>query len=181
MMMTDEQTSPPVVPTFTEAPASWNVRYLLEGFECQLTLRSMSSADLISTTTKAIAWLKEHGAQPTGKSNAPSLPAPAAHTGTLPPPAGAGAPPPAAQAEPEYEVIKVESISHHISKNGKDFLLVKGGKYSKFGVNAWPEAVPDEAEGWTGWPVEQEYQPLDGMKYAVVRDKKVSIFRPTPN
>jgi len=178
--MTDEQTSPPVVPTFTEAPASWNVRYLIEGFECQLTLRSMSSADLIPTTKVAIAWLKEHGAQPTGKNNAPSLPAPA-HAGALPPPAGAGAPPPAAQAEPEYEVIKVESISHHISKNGKDFLLVKGGRFSKFGVNAWPEAVPSEAEGWTGWPVEAEYQPLDGMKYAVVRDKKVSLFRPTPN
>jgi len=52
-------------PTFTEAPASWNVKYIMNGFECMLTLRSTSGASLMPVTLSAIDWLKEHGAEPT--------------------------------------------------------------------------------------------------------------------
>ena len=50
---------------FTEAPASWNVRYITpEGFSCQLTLRGESGADLLPKTETAIKWLLEHNYRP---------------------------------------------------------------------------------------------------------------------
>ena len=53
-------------PTHTEAPASWNCKYIsAEGFDCMLTLRGESGGDLLPKTQAAIAWLQEHGAQPT--------------------------------------------------------------------------------------------------------------------
>lgn len=58
-------TDKPTPPTFTEAPASWNVRYIMNGYDCQLTLRGESGADLLSRTAKALDWLQTSGAQPT--------------------------------------------------------------------------------------------------------------------
>lgn len=53
---------------FTEAPASWNVRYrTAEGFDAMLTLRGESGDEVLPKAEAAIAWLLEHGAQPGGK------------------------------------------------------------------------------------------------------------------
>ena len=49
--------------TFTEAPASWNVRYRLNGFDCMLTLRGDTGRDLLDRATSALKWLAENGAQ----------------------------------------------------------------------------------------------------------------------
>lgn len=52
---------------FTEAPASWNVRYITpDGFSCQLILRGETGADLLPTTQVAIKWLFEHECYPSG-------------------------------------------------------------------------------------------------------------------
>ena len=50
---------------FTEAPASWNTRYVdPEGFECQLTLRAETGQDLLEKVNAAIAYLLENGCVP---------------------------------------------------------------------------------------------------------------------
>jgi len=50
---------------FSEAPASWNTKYLRpDGFCCQLTLRGADGADLLPQTDKAVEWLIAHGCQP---------------------------------------------------------------------------------------------------------------------
>jgi hypothetical protein len=53
-------------PTHTEAPASWNVRYRLNNFDCTLTLRGETGKDLLDRAAVAIKWLEENGAQSSG-------------------------------------------------------------------------------------------------------------------
>ncbi len=57
---------------YSEAPASWNVRYrTADGFECQLTLRGSSGADLLPRTEAAVRWLVDHGCSPTNGQRPP--------------------------------------------------------------------------------------------------------------
>jgi hypothetical protein len=171
--MTDQQG--PTSPTFNEAPASWNVRYVVDGFECMLTLRANGGDELMPKTKTALAWLKEHGALPVGA----KAQAPAPQSGT-PPPTAKGTPPPPAAANGHGEetvVIKVESIAHAVTDTGHHHVKVKGGKFSKFGIKAWAEVIPANCAGWEAWPIGQEYQPMDGMEYAVIKDNKVAVFR----
>jgi hypothetical protein len=49
----------------TEAPASWNSKYITpDGFVCQLTLRGESGKDLLEKANAALTWLKENGFLP---------------------------------------------------------------------------------------------------------------------
>ena len=57
--MTDQ----PKAPNFTEAPASWNVRYNLGGYDCQLTLRGDNGSEVLTKAQAALKWLSENGAQ----------------------------------------------------------------------------------------------------------------------
>lgn len=50
---------------FTEAPASWNTRYVdPEGFECQFTLRAENGQELLEKANSAIAYLLKHNCEP---------------------------------------------------------------------------------------------------------------------
>jgi len=50
---------------FSEAPASWNTKYLTpEGFECQITLRAETGAELLEKAASAIAHLLKTGCLP---------------------------------------------------------------------------------------------------------------------
>ena len=50
---------------FTEAPASWNTRYVdPDGFECQITLRATSGQELLEKVSGAIAYLLENDCVP---------------------------------------------------------------------------------------------------------------------
>ena len=50
---------------FTEAPASWNTKYLTpEGFECQITLRAETGSELLEKAASAIAYLLKSGCLP---------------------------------------------------------------------------------------------------------------------
>lgn len=52
-------------PISSEAPASWNTRYIdPSGFECQITLRSSSGADLLRKAGAALAELIKQGCTP---------------------------------------------------------------------------------------------------------------------
>lgn len=49
----------------TEAPASWNTKYVTpDGFVCQLTLRGETGKDLLEKANAALTWLKENGFLP---------------------------------------------------------------------------------------------------------------------
>ena len=49
----------------TEAPASWNTRYVtIDGFVCQLTLRGENGRDLLEKANTAMAWLRDSGYKP---------------------------------------------------------------------------------------------------------------------
>jgi hypothetical protein len=63
--MTDQTNNQSTV-NFQEAPASWNTRYIdPSGFECQLTLRSASGADLLKKAGAALSALVDAGCTPT--------------------------------------------------------------------------------------------------------------------
>jgi hypothetical protein len=50
---------------FTESPASWNTRYIdPSGFECQLTLRAETGADLLKKAGAALKALVDAGCTP---------------------------------------------------------------------------------------------------------------------
>ncbi len=49
----------------TEAPASWNTKYVTpDGFVCQLTLRGETGKDLLEKANAALAWLRDGGYKP---------------------------------------------------------------------------------------------------------------------
>jgi hypothetical protein len=184
----DEPTYEPVN-SYTDAPASWNIRYYMAGFDCQLTLRDMSGSKLLQRAGVALNKLQASGAQPerTMRStptqqtvyapSAPIMPAGYPMPAPVQPPAPAPAAPKAAEPT-ELEWIKVESITHAVTDSGHHYIKVKGGRYSKFGVKAWVEAINGtQAEGYVEWPIGTEYGPLPGMEVALVADgKKVQRF-----
>jgi hypothetical protein len=50
---------------FSEAPASWNTRYIdPSGFECQITLRGETGKELLEKAHSAIVFLLETGCTP---------------------------------------------------------------------------------------------------------------------
>ena len=50
---------------YTEAPASWNTRYVTPaGFICQITLRGDSGKDLLERANVALNWLMENNFLP---------------------------------------------------------------------------------------------------------------------
>lgn len=50
---------------FSEAPASWNTRYIdPNGFECQITLRGENGSELLEKAQSAISYLLKNGCQP---------------------------------------------------------------------------------------------------------------------
>lgn len=71
-------------PSHGEAPASWNVRYLLNGFDCQLTLRGVTGADVLVKSREALKWLADNGAEPTRLPSNSQAPATAAEPKRIP-------------------------------------------------------------------------------------------------
>lgn len=173
--------------TYNEAPVSWNVKYITaDGYDCQLTLRDTNADTLLKRTVSCLDWLRENGAQPT-RTNAPShaqSPAPVSGHTSIPdgePLMQPAVPITASQAE---EIIEVNTISHGQTDNGVHYILVKGGKYGKFGIKCWEDKVPVIASRFKEWPVGQSYDPPSGMELAVVSEvmkdgkahKKVTAF-----
>ena len=53
---------------FTEAPASWNTRYVTpQGFICQITIRGDNGKDLLEKAGVALSYLIGHGFTPDQK------------------------------------------------------------------------------------------------------------------
>lgn len=176
--MTDQPT--PQAPTFTEAPASLNVKFIWNKYDFMLTLRDTNTVELLKRAHGVMDWFEQVGAEPTRVSAAPfSQPA------APPPPPVADGPqlvPAGAEFDAEDhsdEVIEIKTLSHSVTENGKPFIKVKGGKYSKYGIKAWPDNLPAALQNFGSWEVGREFVPPAGVKHAVVRDgKKVIEFKP---
>ena len=57
---------------FTEAPASWNTRYITpDGFTCQITIRGESGKDLLEKAGIALSYLIQQGYKPEENSRQP--------------------------------------------------------------------------------------------------------------
>ena len=125
--MTDQIETTQQAHTFTEAPASWNVKYSINGFECMLTLRANSGKELIPQTREVIKWLIEQDATPGRPQPNGHVPAAPQQPATPPQP---GAPVPAGQPAEEhsYEVIQVSTVAHVVCESNLHSLRVKGGK-----------------------------------------------------
>lgn len=54
----------PMVPIFTEAPASVTVKVTFRGFDTMLTLRDVDGAGVLGRMERALAWLEDKGATP---------------------------------------------------------------------------------------------------------------------
>jgi hypothetical protein len=55
----------PTLRTWTEAPASLTILVTLRGYDCQLTLRAETGAEVLGKLGQAIDWLSAHDGQPT--------------------------------------------------------------------------------------------------------------------
>jgi hypothetical protein len=51
-----------MVRTWTEAPASINLKFQFKGYDSMLTLRGESGAEVLPKLEAAITWLSDHGA-----------------------------------------------------------------------------------------------------------------------
>jgi hypothetical protein len=86
----------------------------------------------------------------------------------------------AAAATAGNEIVDISEMGHLLSDTGKHMLRIKGGKYSKHGIIAWPELVQNtplaEFESWPlGWTGRK---PLPGMTKMETDGKKVIRFLP---
>ena len=93
--MTDTTPTPIIS---TESPASWNTRYIdPSGFDCQLTLRANSGAELLKKAAAAVAALIDAGCIPANynRPQTPPPPPPAAPAPQEPPKLANGAVDPA--------------------------------------------------------------------------------------
>lgn len=151
-----------------EAPAvAWTNVFSKTGAKINITVRSTSATEALDELVEAVLYAKEkynfevmpHGAYvSTNGASAPASDVP--------------------QAQPvqtsngevvtaQTKTIAVETISKGFTPNGKEYLLVKGNPFSKYGVKAWPETVPDTID-FAAMEAGKEYTAGEGMRQAVV-------------
>jgi hypothetical protein len=83
------------------------------------------------------------------------------------------------------EVTVTIKTIEHATWQGNEYINVKGGKWSKYGVSAYEELVDEipEFEGWRDWKVGVPFQPIAGLEKAVfevVGDKAKRVLRFLP-
>jgi hypothetical protein len=178
--MTEQTTTPQAQAyTSTEAPASFTICYMQGGYDCMLTLRGVTGTELLAKAEKIVDYLNAHNATPQTNGNGHGKPAAAAPAPATPAPATGNPPKPAekqADDEGETMTVEVKSMAHCVTDSGKHHVRIKGGKFSKFGVKAWPEVLPQEAQDYETWTIGEEFTPYDGMKWATITGNKVTRF-----
>lgn len=133
--------------TFTEAPASWNIRYRNNGRDEQITIRGNSYAEIVKSIDAARDYVKAHSdtmtpiakitdainteAELTGQVPAGEM---VIHTEPKPQPSGA-------TESFEADELTITMI------DGQQYTKVKGGQFKKFGVTVWPEVLTEAGIG----------------------------------
>lgn len=125
-------------------------------------------------TVKVGASMKEKG-EKIAKRNAPPVAPEAPVAPPMPVAQPVQQPQPAQHAgmleNLDREDLNEFTLSHAVTQNGQDYILVKGGKWSKYGVKAWPEVADTISDGWKQWPIGQEYNQPAHIRCAVVELK----------
>ena len=174
---------PQTEPKYTEASASWNLKYFTkDGFNSMITLRANSPAELIPQIQRTMKWVGENKFTPERpRATVPGPTAPAPTPGVSPAQAAATV---AAAATPAgEETYEVLSVAHCVTESGKDYVRVKGGHFTQYGLKAWPEVVPGANSDWINWAIGTEYNPPAEMFTAVFipgEKKKVIRFEAAP-
>lgn len=175
--MTENNPNQPTERTWTEAPASFTIKYLMGGYDCMLTLRGENGGDVLTKAEQAVKWLTEHSAGPNANNHKPTAPEqPAPQSNGAPKPAGGSQPQKPNPEDGETVTFDVKTMAHCVTDNGAHYVRIKGGKFSKFGAKAWPEVLPQEAQEFQDWEIGQEFTPFDSMKHATVTGSKVTKF-----
>lgn len=121
--------------TWTEAPASANVRVTIGGRDWQITIRADTLKDLIPRVEWMNGWLDEHAPAPQQTYDAARNPG-----------AGNGKPEPVYEDEDaaQYGEFDAAAIVFSIDENDKPAYKVAGAnpKFPKFPVRVWPEVLP---------------------------------------
>lgn len=132
-----------------EAPVSFNFFASIKGFNGQWTLRDWTEADLLQRVYALISGLEELGVFPVDRYGNPTT---ALTSGTI---AEAKRTPVAAaqKAVPQHQQTQttttadgrerflVEEIEAQLTQTQKPKFVVRGGRYRKYGVTAWPEVA----------------------------------------
>ena len=149
--------------------------------ELKINLANVEDLNMDDTFAAVDAWLTAAVAESmkskSGASEA-QVPEVAIPEDKSPPPPRTEAPPSPPEASVSdsgaetHEVLENCTISHQVTGSGIHHLLVKGGKFSKFGVKLWPEKASEFIESdFTQWEIGKEYGLPDGYTEAVVQMK----------
>ncbi len=192
--MTDEIQPKDFYPPINEAGGVCYVdMFTTGGVKISLTARALDPITALDSLIEAIQYGKQKYNLSGLRPEAPHAPTHtagdpqsvsqtvASPTGQYPPPAGAPAPynpPPLTPGKQQavnagdIEIVQVTSVTKSYTPNGKWNVKVMGGKYTKFGVTAWPEALPvDVRQAAEAWPVGTPFAPPPSMAYAYVTSK----------
>ena len=121
--------------------------------------KDMEYAALVSWCAEKIAGtLKAHGALPSQLANTPKAPT-APKAPTLPQPSG-------------DKTFVVETLSVE-TKGDKNYVKAKGGNFSKFGVNCWPEVLAMEPLEWNADELESAEIPAPAGLTAIYIEKAI--------
>jgi len=146
---------------------AWTEVFTARGSKINLTARADDPITALENLYTAIEYaLKVKNCVP--EKTYPAAPtAPQAETisasGAVP------APTPAPANQSGIEIIDIKTISHTITQNGVHNVTVKGGMYSKYGVVAWKEILPqDVKDAFEGWPIGQDLAAPVSMRKAMI-------------
>jgi hypothetical protein len=162
--MTEKQAEYKAGLDLPEAPASLNVRGVTgKGWEVQFTLRDWSEEALLARFAEFVKKLDELHITPPGALRVapPSLPVSAPAPEQLASaelPGFTGSPAPQKAEELSFDAVELVGEMHQGKTNWK----VKGGKFTKFGVPIYPEALKESGIDPNGLDVSKVY-PLKAM------------------
>ena len=155
---------PPVIPG--EAPASLNFFGITKaGWNVQFTLRDNDEDALMTRFARFVGILAQYQVQPKAVGQQPAAPS---QPSAPPPPAGnpPATPPPAATQAQNTSGLSFQCETLSATVDGpKTYWKIKGGRFSKFGINVWPEVLkpagydtdamdvrqPVNMQGWTAY------------------------------
>ena len=146
--MTDELTKA-ILEGLPEAPASLNTRVITsKGYVLQITLRDLDEGVLMDRFAELLKKLDAWKCQPANGYGKPATQAASPPQAEAPTMRGAPEVPYTAddfsgdESQAEYDEFDADILEASTNK-GKTYWKVKGGRWSKFGVTIWPEAIKD--------------------------------------
>jgi len=174
--MTDQKQEQPFEPPVFagEAPASLNFFGITKaGWNVQFTLRDNDEDALMTRFARFVGILAQYQVQPKAVGQQPIQISGSPQPSAPQPPASN---PPATPPPSTTQAASNSALSFHADTlaatlaDGKTYWKIKGGRFSKWGINVWPEVLksagydtdtldvrqPVNMQGWTAYYTEDE-------------------------